>query len=89
MCLIRQKSAKLAGLVSGGDKGCSATAAFRVYGHRGAWVAQLDVSSLDSGHDLSAHEFKPCVGLCADSLEPASDTVCLPPSLALPSASQK
>ena len=32
-----------------------------------------------SGHDLVAHEFEPRVGLCADGLEPASDSVS-PPS---------
>ena len=24
-----------------------------------------------SGHDLTVHEFEPCVGLCTDSMEPA------------------
>ena len=43
---------------------------------RGAGVAQsVECLTLDfgSGHDLTAHEFKPCVGLCTDSMEPAWD----------------
>ena len=50
----------------------------------GAWVAQsvkhltLDV---DSGHDLEVRGFEPQVGLCADSVEPAQDS--LSPSLSL------
>ena len=39
----------------------------------------LDVSS---GHDLTAHEFKPCIGLYADSIEPDWDSG----SLLLPNA---
>ena len=35
-----------------------------------------------SGHDLMACEFEPHVGLCADSAEPASDS--LSPSLSAP-----
>ena len=47
-----------------------------------------------SGHELVVCEFKPRVGVCADSLEPASDSVSpslsLPPPLALsPSLSLK
>ena len=34
---------------------------------------------LSSGHDLMVCEFEPCVGLCADSMEPAWDS--LSPSL--------
>ena len=36
-----------------------------------------EVSDFGSGHDLAVCEFKPCVGLCADSSEPgaASDSV--------------
>ena len=30
-----------------------------------------------SGHDLMAHEFKPCVGLCVDSAEPPWDSISL------------
>ena len=53
---------------------------------RGAWVAQL-VKSLsldfDLGHDLMVHEIKPLVTLCADSSEPAWDSLCLSVSLPL------
>ena len=34
----------------------------------------------DSGHDLMVHEMEPCVGLCADSSEPAWDFLSPPPS---------
>ena len=37
---------------------------------------------LGSSHDLMVCEFKPHVGLCADSAEPASDS--LSPSLSAP-----
>ena len=37
---------------------------------------------LGSGHDLPVREFKPCVRFCADSVEPAWDS--LPPSFSLP-----
>ena len=50
----------------------------------GAWVAQLAKHlTLDfgSGHDLMVREFKPQTGLCADSVEPAWDS--LSPSLSL------
>ena len=43
----------------------------------GAWVARsVKHPTLDfgSGHDLTAHGFKPCIGLCADSMEPAWDS---------------
>ena len=39
----------------------------------------LDFSS---GHACTVHGFKPCVELCADSVEPACDS--LSPSLSLP-----
>ena len=35
-----------------------------------------------SGHDLMVHQFKPYIGLCTDSMEPAWDS--LPPSLSAP-----
>ena len=35
-----------------------------------------------SGHDLAVHGSEPCIGLCADSTEPAWDS--LPPSLSTP-----
>ena len=38
---------------------------------RGAWVAQL-VKHPTSVHDLAVPEFKPCIGLCADSSEPGA-----------------
>ena len=37
-------------------------------GHLGGSVSWA--SHFGSGHDLTACEFKPCVGLCADSSEP-------------------
>ena len=33
-----------------------------------------------SGHDLTVHEFEPCVELCADCSQPASDSVSPSPS---------
>ena len=51
-------------------------------GYCGTWVAQLVkclTPDLGSGHDLTVHEFKPCIGLCADSMKPAWDS--LSPSL--------
>ena len=36
---------------------------------------------LGSGHDLTAHEFESCVGLCADSAEPGWDSLSLALSL--------
>ena len=32
-------------------------------------------SNFGSGHNLVVHEFEPHIGLCADSLEPALDSV--------------
>ena len=52
---------------------------------RGAWVAQSvrhPIFDLGSGHDLTVREFKPCVGLCTDSVEPAWDS--LSPFLSAP-----
>ena len=40
------------------------------------------VSNFDSGHDLTVHEFKPCIQLSTDSTEPAVDS--LSPSLSAP-----
>ena len=54
--------------------------------HGGAQVAQLvKLPTLDfgSGHDLTVHEFEPRIGLCADSVETAWDSLsphCLYPS---------
>ena len=39
-------------------------------------LSQLTLD-FSSGHDLTVREIKPCVGLCADSTEPASDSVSL------------
>ena len=50
----------------------------------GAWVAQLGGADFGSGHDLAVHEFEPCVGLCAWSLEPALDSVSPSLSACLP-----
>ena len=54
-------------------------------GFRGTWLAQsVEHPTLDfgSGHDLTVHEFKPRVRLCADSTEPAWDS--WSPSLSAP-----
>ena len=51
---------------------------------QGTWVAQsVEHPALDfgSGHDLTVCGAEPHVGLCADSAEPAWDS--LPPSLSL------
>ena len=41
-------------------------------GWLGRFSVRLDFSS---AHDLVVHEFEPCVGLCADSVEPARDSL--------------
>ena len=59
----------------------------RIVDLRGAWVAPLvKCLTLDfgSGHDLMVPEFKPDMGLCTDSVEPALDSLFLPLSLPLP-----
>ena len=51
---------------------------------RGIWVAQsLKHQTLDlgSGHDLTVHEFKLRIGLCADGVEPVWDSLSLSLSL--------
>ena len=51
---------------------------------RGAWVAQLVKSptlGFVSGHDLTVCEFEPLIGLHADSMKPAGNS--LSPSLSL------
>ena len=51
---------------------------------RGPWVAQLvkhPILDFDSGHNLMVHEIDPHVGLCADSVESAWDSLPLPLSL--------
>ena len=48
------------------------------YFGRGAWVAQLvkhQTLDFSSGHDLTVHEFKPHIGLCADTAGPAWDSL--------------
>ena len=54
---------------------------------RGAWVAQsIKRPTLDfsSGHDLTIRELEPHIQLCADSTEPAWDSLLsAPPLLAL------
>ena len=61
----------------------------------GAWVPQLvKCLTLDfgSGHDLTVRGFEPCVRLCADSAEPAWDSLPLyasPPLAHTHSLSQK
>ena len=37
-----------------------------------------------SGHNLTVRGFKPCIGLCADSGEPAWDSLSPSPSLPCP-----
>ena len=58
-----------------------------VSGGRGAWVAQ-SVKGLtlgfSSGHDLTVCVMGPHLGLCADSAEPAWDSLSLPLSASPP-----
>ena len=52
----------------------------------GAWEAQSVkrlTLNFGSGHDLTVCGFEPRVGLCADSVEPAWDSLSLPFSLPL------
>ena len=54
---------------------------------RGTWVAQsVQHLALDfvSGHDLTVCGFKSCIGLCADSAEPAWESLSFPLALPLP-----
>ena len=41
-------------------------------------------SDFGSGHDLTVHGLKPLIGLCADSVEPAWDSLSLPVSCPSP-----
>ena len=43
-----------------------------------------EASDLNSGYDLTVPEFKPHIGLHADSAEPAGDSLSLSLSLSLP-----
>ena len=45
------------------------------------WLSRLS-DDLGAGHDLTVWEFEPRIGLCADSAEPAWDS--LSPSLSAP-----
>ena len=51
-------------------------------GHLGGSVGWA--SDFGSGYDLMVHEFEPCIRLCIDSVEPAWDSLSLPPSLYSP-----
>ena len=58
----------------------------KINGLGGAWVYQTDkrlTVDSSSGHDLTVCEFEPRIGLCADSAEPAWDSPCASPLLAL------
>ena len=58
----------------------------------GAWVAQLvkrQTLDFSSGPDLRVHGFEPHVGLCADSMEPAWDSLSPPPPTCARSLSLK
>ena len=51
----------------------------------GAWVAQLvKHSDFGLGHDLTVHEFKPCITLWADSAELAWESFSFPLFLSAP-----
>ena len=53
---------------------------FKASKDRGTWGARslkYPTLGFGSGHDLTVHEFEPCVGLCADSEEPAWDSLSL------------
>ena len=43
--------------------------------HWGAKLVKPLILDVGSGHDLEVCEFKPSIGLCTDSMEPASDSV--------------
>ena len=45
----------------------------------GTWVAQSAehlTLGFGSGHDLLIHGIEPCIRLCANSMEPALDSLC-------------
>ena len=66
---------------------CSLLPDVRMYVCWGTWVAQLvkhPTLNFSSGHDLRVCGFEPRIGLCADSAEPAWDSLSLPLSLPLP-----
>ena len=43
-----------------------------------AQLVKRPTLGFSSGHDLTVHEFEPRTGLCADSVEPAWDSLSLP-----------
>ena len=52
----------------------------KIFWNRDTWVAQsVKCPALDfgSGHDPTVGEIEPCIGLCADSAEPAWDSLSL------------
>ena len=56
--------------------------------YRAAWVAQLvkhPILGFSSGHDLTVCEFESRIGLHADSVEPARDSL---PSSSCPSSAR-
>ena len=52
---------------------------WRVWGRWGGSVT-CQTLHFDSGYDLTVHEFEPRVGLCADSVESAGDSLSPCPS---------
>uniref|UniRef100_A0ABI7WC15 KRAB domain-containing protein n=1 Tax=Felis catus TaxID=9685 RepID=A0ABI7WC15_FELCA len=62
-------------------------AGFPSHCHQGApgWLSQLShpTPNFGSGHDPVVYEIEPCVGLCAESVEPAWDSLSFSPSLPL------
>ena len=54
----------------------------RILGRLGGSVGWA--SDFGSGHDLTVCEFEPCIGLCADSLEPGACSGSVSPSLSAP-----
>lgn len=62
---------------------CSSHSGIKKCCFQGAWVTQsVKCLTLDfgSGHDLTADEIEPHIGLCADSVEPAWDLSLYPSS---------
>ena len=59
-----------------------------ITGHLGGSVVRQLALDFGSGHDLMVGEFKPCIRLLADSVEPAWDScffsLCFSLSLPLP-----
>ena len=58
--------------------GSPTTLRFQATSWQGAWVSQLvkfQTLDFDSGHDLMVCELETCIRLCADSAEPAWDSL--------------